>query len=188
MNTIRNVLGISFGLALVAACSSSNSPTGTSTSSNQPAGGGSGGGSGSGSGGSGSGSGGGPTIVGGGQQCGPLFGSICSSGLHCCDKLSDNSTMCASTCPPGTIITDCTSPNDCKGDPTKPICCGIDLLGATPEGGAPNGGGVQCAATCPTDTSITFCATNADCTGGQTCAAGPATRGITMCGAARDGG
>lgn len=165
-------LGVPFGIALAAACSSS---TGSSTPSDlgSDSGGGSGSGSGSSSTSSGSSSSGG--------VCGPLVNVTCPSGQHCCTNTTDYSTMCGSTCKPGSIPVDCTSPSNCK-DPKAPKCCGLGLAGKTGGDsgtGAAISGAVECVASC-TSADIVFCDTDADCPTGQTCKAGQG--GVKQCG------
>jgi hypothetical protein len=181
---MKKMLGfLPFGIVLAAACSSSSSNTPTS-----PSGAGSGSSSGSASGsGSNSGAAGGTGQP--GDMCGALNGVNCATGLHCCTNTSTLSTMCASDCPSGSLITDCTKPADCN-DPAAPKCCGLHLLAASTSNDASaagvSGGGVQCVATCPSD-SVLFCTATADCPTGQTCnAAIPPTK---ECGApSGDGG
>jgi hypothetical protein len=185
MTNTRVFFGISFGVALAAACSSSSPPGNTGadgSTGNSSSGGGSGNSSGSGSG------------SGGTGGCGPITGGTCPTGQHCCVNTAPDAgfaTMCATDCPPGQIIVDCTTPSDCK-DPASPKCCGLHLAAATAdaaalEGGSPAGSGVQCVApsACGTD-SIVFCtSTAADCPTGQTCNAG--LGGVKQCGVP-DGG
>jgi hypothetical protein len=187
-------IGMPFGMALAAACSSSSTSQMPYTP--PPDMSDSGGSSGSSSGtasssGSGSGSSSGSTSSGG--ACGPLVGVTCPTGQHCCTNTTDFSTMCGSSCSAGSIVVDCTSPTDCK-DSTMPTCCGLHLAGIPADaggaGGIPAGGMVECVATpdCTAD-SIVFCKKDADCPTGQTC--NPGQMGVTQCGAplsAADGG